>query len=90
MTRGYENMFVRDLTGKPVRQWKEGDSIIGLKGNRAGQTGKLVEPLGVNVSWVKWDKGMKGPAYSVYDFEHMKPVDEVPVSAFRKRSLGPF
>lgn len=92
MTKGYENMSVRDIAGNPIRRWEEGDRIIGLKGNRSGQTGKLVEPLGVNVSWVKWDKGMKGPAYSVYSFENMKPVEEIPISVLktRKRGFGPF
>lgn len=72
MTRGYENMFARDLAGNPIKNWAEGDRIVAMKGDRAGQKGKLVEPLGVNISWVKWDRGSKGAAYSAYPFESMR------------------
>lgn len=33
---------------------KAGDKVIATAGPKLGKRGKLIEPTGVEVSWVKW------------------------------------
>lgn len=40
---------------------KAGDKVIATTGPRSGQRGKLVEPVGNEVSWVKWAGGKATP-----------------------------
>ena len=59
MTSPYDNMHVRDIYGNPLpreRRWalKAGDRVVATAGKRRGQTGRLIEPIGVETSWVRW------------------------------------
>lgn len=61
MTSPYDNMDVRDLYGRPLsreRRWsfKAGDRVLATAGKRRGQIGRLIEPIGVETSWVRWSR----------------------------------
>jgi hypothetical protein len=47
---------------------KAGDAVIATTGPRAGQRGKLVEPVGCETSWVKW----VGAAATTYPHRSLK------------------
>lgn len=39
------------------RRFCDGDRIIATRGVRKGELGKVVDPTGVEMSWVAWRKG---------------------------------
>jgi hypothetical protein len=61
MTSPYDNMQTRDLCGNPLPRpfrWalKAGERVVATAGERRGQIGRLIEPVGVEMSWVRWSE----------------------------------